>query len=182
MSSITSPILLDSTGKETNEILKNISNSLLAANTLIDDTLISDTRVWSSEKLVRALTISEEVSGVSSVVFDAIESTPLEVITKISKAPISVEIKMISSNNKEASFNYLVPVNGTYNWTSGLVVLEDGTETSLAKHFITSLGGATTLAATNVDSIKVKYRTIAKQSGGTANFDIIDGGSANEEA
>ena len=45
MSSVTSPILLDSTGKETNEILKSISNSLLAANTLIDDTLVSDTRV-----------------------------------------------------------------------------------------------------------------------------------------
>ena len=33
MSKITSPILLDSTGQETNKILQQISDSLLAANT-----------------------------------------------------------------------------------------------------------------------------------------------------
>ena len=56
MSKITSPILLDSTGQETNKILSQISDSLLAANTLIVDTITGPNRVWSSSKIVKTFT------------------------------------------------------------------------------------------------------------------------------
>ena len=83
MSKITSPILLDSTGQETNKILSQISDSLLAANTLIDDDVTATNRVWSSSKIVKALTVEETVEGTNSVAFKAIAATPLDIETTI---------------------------------------------------------------------------------------------------
>jgi hypothetical protein len=61
--------------------------------------------------------------------------------------------------------------------------MEDGTETKLADHYIVAAQGANILEITNVESIEVTYRTISKQSGGgMADFDLIHGGSAREEA
>jgi hypothetical protein len=61
--------------------------------------------------------------------------------------------------------------------------MEDGTETQLATHCLVAAQGTNTLEILNVDSIEVTYRTISKQSGGgTADFDLIHGGSAKEEA
>ena len=84
MSKITSPILLDSTGQETNKILSQISDSLLAANTLIDDASVSNDRVWSSQKIIDALTIDAVENGTNFVSFDSIGATRPQIKVQIS--------------------------------------------------------------------------------------------------
>lgn len=179
MSKITSPILLDSTGQETNKILQQISDSLLAANTLIDDASVSENRVWSSKKIIDALTIEAKTTGTNMVSFDSISATRFGVKVQISNAPIQIQATL----NGEEVVNYLVPLNGTYYLDTGLFIMEDGQETTLADHYMVAAQGQNVLEITNVDSIEVTYRTISKQSGGgVADFDLIHGGSAKEEA
>jgi hypothetical protein len=179
MSKITSPILLDSTGQETNKILQQISNSLLAANTLIDDESVSPERVWSSQKIIDALTIEATETGTNLVSFDSIGASRLDVKVEVKNAPIQIQGTL---NGKEV-LDYLVPLNGTYYLGTGLFIMEDGTVTKLADHYIVAAQGANILEISNVESIEVTYRTISKQSGGgMADFDLIHGGSAREEA
>ena len=179
MSKITSPILLDSTGQETNKILQQISDTLLAANTLIDDAKVSDNRVWSSQKIIDALTVEAKVNGTSMVSFDSISATRFGVKTQISNAPIQIHATL----NGEEVVDYLVPLNGTYYLDTGLFIMEDGRETTLQDHYMVAAQGLNILEITNVDSVEVTYRTISKQGGGgMADFDLIHGGSAKEEA
>ena len=179
MSKVTSPILLDSTGQETNKILSQISDSLLAANTLVDDNGTSNNRVWSSQKIIDALTIEAIENGTNMVSFDSIGSTRFGVKVEISNAPIQIQATL----NGEEVVDYLVPINGTYYLDTGLFIMEDGKETTLADHYMVAAQGSNLLEITNVDSIEVTYRTISKQSGGgVADFDLIHGGSAKEEA
>lgn len=182
MSKITSPILLDSTGQDINLTLQGIQEALLAANTLIDDETTTTNRVWSSDKIVKALTVEETVTGTSSVNFEAIAATPLTIKTAVVDAPINVSLIMSSTENKNRQWDYLVPVNGVYNWSTGVLIMPDGTEVQLVAHSIKAFGGTTTLKVDNASSIEVKYRTIIKQSGGSFDYDIISGGSAKEEA
>lgn len=182
MSKITSPILLDSTGQETNKILSQISDSLLAANTLIDDSTTATNRVWSSDKIIKALTVEDTVTGTSSVNFSAIAATPLTIKTAVVNAPINVSLIMNSTNGSNRQWDYLVPVNGIYNWSTGALTMPDGTEVQLVAHSIKAFGDISTLAVENATSIEVKYKTISKQTGGTIEYDIISGGSAKEEA
>jgi hypothetical protein len=84
MSKVTSPILLDSTGQETNKILQQISDTLLAANTLIDDNSVSNDRVWSSQKIIDALTIDAVETGTNFVSFDSIGATRPQIKVQIS--------------------------------------------------------------------------------------------------
>ena len=84
MSKITSPILLDSTGQETNRILSQISDSLKAANTLIDDNSVSSDKVWSSQKIIDALTIDAVENGTNFVSFDSIGATRPQIKVQIS--------------------------------------------------------------------------------------------------
>lgn len=179
MSKVTSPILLDSTGQETNKILSQISDSLLAANTLVDDNGTSNNRVWSSQKIIDALTIEAVENGTNMVSFDSIGATRFGVKVEISNAPIQIQATL----NGETVVDYLVPINGTYYLDTGLFIMEDGKETTLADHYMVAAQGSNLLEITNVDSIEVTYRTISKQSGGgVADFDLIHGGSAKEEA
>ena len=179
MSKITSPILLDSTGQETNRILQQISDTLLAANTLIDDSSVSNNRVWSSQKIIDALTIEAKETGTNIVSFDSISATRFGVKAQISNAPVQIQAIL----NGEEVVNYLVPLNGTYYLDTGLFIMEDGQETNLVDHYMVAAQGLNVLEITNVDSIEVTYRTISKQSGGSvADFDLIHGGSAREEA
>lgn len=182
MSTVTSPILLDSTGQETNKILTGIQDALLAANTLIDDSVTGPNRVWSSSKIVKALTMEEIVEGTNSVSFSAIAATPLDIETTVSTAPASILLEVLSSTGKQSAWTYTVPVVGTYNWNTGILVMEDGTEIQLVSHFIPAYEGITTVNVSGADSIKVAYKTIIKQSGGSVDFEIISGGSAKEEA
>ena len=182
MSKITSPILLDSTGKETNEILSKISDSLLASNTLIDDDTTATNRVWSSSKIVKALTVEETVEGTSSVAFTAIAATPLDIETTVLEAPASILLEISSNTGKHSEWTYVVPVAGIYNWNTGRLTMLDGTEVQLVSHHIPAFDGTTEINAYNVNSIKVKYKTISKQTGGSIDYDIIFGGSAKEEA
>ena len=179
MSKITSPILLDSTGQETNKILSQISDSLLAANTLIDDNDTSNNRVWSSQKVIDALTIEAVENGTNMVSFNSIGATRFGVKIEISKAPVQIQAIL----NGEEVVDYLVPINGIYYLDTGLFITEDGKETTLTDHYMIATQGSNVLEITNVDSIEVTYRTISKQSGGSvADFDLIHGGFAKEEA
>ena len=178
MSKITSPILLDSTGQETNKILQQISDSLLAANTLIDDASVSSNRVWSSQKIIDALTIEAKETGTNMVSFDSISATRFGVKAQISNAPIQIQATL----NGEEVVNYLVPLNGTYYLDTGLFIMEDGTETEFADHYVVAAQGMNTFDITGVESVEVTYKTISKQSGGMIDFDVIHGGSAKEEA
>lgn len=177
MSKITSPILLDSTGQEINETLKGIRDAL-SAQTSIDDTKVSTNRSWSSQKIINALTIEAVKSGSNKVEFDSIGATRFGVRAAISNAPVQIQATL----NGELTVDYLVPLNGTYYLDTGLFILEDGRETYLDDHYMVAAQGSNTLEITNVDSIEVTYRTISKQSGGAADYDLIHGGSAKEEA
>ena len=182
MSKITSPILLDSTGQETNKILSQISDSLLAANTLIDDSSTASNRVWSSSKIVKALTIEETIEGANSVSFNAIAATPLDIETVVTTAPVSLMLEITSTTGKQSTWTYTVPAAGTYNWNTGLLTMLDGTEVQLVSHFIPAYEGTTTVAASGADALKVKYKTISRTTGGSIDYEIISGGSAKEEA
>lgn len=179
MSKITSPILLDSTGQDINETLQDIHTVLLAANTLIDDNQVSENRVWSSQKIIDALTIEAIETGTNIVSFDSIGSTRFGIKAQISNAPIQIQVTL----NGEEVVDYLVPLNGTYYLDTGLFIMEDGRETTLADHYMVATQGSNTLEISGVDSIEVTYRTISKQGGDiVADFDLIHGGSAQEEA
>lgn len=182
MSKITSPILLDSTGQETNKILSGIQDALLAANTLIDDETTSTTRVWSSDKIVKALTSEETVTGLSNVNFTAIAATPLTIKTGVTNAPITVSLMMSSTNGQSRQWDYLVPVNGVYNWSNGVLIMPDNTEVQLVAHSIKAFGGTSTINVDGASSIEVLYKTISKSTGGSIDYKIISGGSAKEEA
>ena len=183
MSKITSPILLDSTGQETNRILSQISDSLKAANTLIDDNSVSSDKVWSSQKIIDALTIDAVETGTNFVSFDSIGATRPQIKVQISQAPIEIKATLADKDNNTQVIEYLVPINGTYYLNNGHFIMEDGTETQLTTHCLVAAQGTNTLEILNVDSIEVTYRTISKQSGGgMADFDLIHGGSAKEEA
>lgn len=182
MSKITSPILLDSTGQETNKILSGIESALKAANTLVDDSIVSDDRVWSSKKVVEAFTVEQVATGINRVSFDSIGATPLQIKTTITEAPIQAELVLSDEQGNTQEVQYTIPLKGTYYWTTGRFIMEDGTETQLANHCLVATQGTNTLSITNVNSIEVTYKTISKQGGGSVNFDVINGGSAREEA
>ena len=182
MSKLTSPILLDSTGQDINNTLKDIHEVLKAANTLIDDTITSDDRVWSSKKIIEAFTIEETATGTNSVSFDSIGAAPLEIKTQISQAPIQAELVLSDEEGNTQEIQYMVPLNGTYYWITGRFVMEDGTVTQLANHTLVAAQGTNILSISNVDSIEVTYKTISKQGGAAPDWKIISGGSAKEEA
>ena len=182
MSKITSPILLDSTGQDINNTLKDIHNALQAANTLIDDTSVSEDAVWSSQKIIDALTIEAVETGTNFVSFDSIGATRPQIKVQISQAPIEIKATLADENNNTQVIEYVVPINGVYYLNSGRFIMEDGTETQLATHCLVAEQGTNTLEIINVDSIEVTYRTISRQGGGSIDFDIINGGSAKEEA
>ena len=184
MSKVTSPILLDSTGQEANKILQEISCSLKAANTLIDDNVVCENRVWSSKKIVDALTVETVETGTTLVSFDSIGATRPQIKVQISQAPIEIKATLTDRDSNTQIIEYVVPINGTYYLNNGRFIMEDGTETQLATHCLVAAQGTNTLEILNVDSIEVTYRTISKQTGGggMADFEIIHGGSAKEEA
>lgn len=178
MSSITSPVLLNSTGVEANNILKGIESALKAQGTLIDDATTSSSTTWSSEKIVAALTTTKNVSGENQVTFKAIAATPLVVKTTITQAPVTVVLQMSSSNGNSRSWSYLVPANGIYDWSSGTLVMEDGQQTQLVSRFMPAYDGETTLTASNVAALDVSYRAIIT-GGEQTQWDVISGGNAH---
>ena len=182
MSKVTSPILLDSTGRDINDTLTGIHNVLKAANTIIDDSAMADDRVWSSKKIIEALATEAIVEGTSVVTFDAIAATPLTMEAVISNAPTTIAVTLEDSRGNTDGFEYLVPANGTYYLDTGLIILENGQTTKIEPHYLPAYQGHNTFTITNVDSIKVTYKTIKTGGGGTADFDLIHGGSAREEA
>lgn len=177
MSKITSPILLDSTGQETNLILKQISNSLLAANTLVDDTLTSEDRVWSSKKIVEALTTKTTFSG-SSIVCEPIAATPITIKGNVEAGNIT----LTQTNGTDTiERTVYIPVPGYFNWSTGSLKLEDGNEVLLAAHDIKALNGVNTFEI-NVGTMELTCNVAGSASGGNApTWDVIHGGTSTEE-
>ncbi len=180
MSKITSPILLDSTGQDINATLDSIKCALLERNTLIDDTVTSSTRVWSSKKIVEALTTTKSTTG-STISVTPIAATPI-VITTTVQGQTTLSITH-TNGTKTLEYSIVVPAAGTLNWATGELELTDGTVASLVGHSIMALNGTNTFSI-NEGTMELKYRTIAAGEGGGScdcSWDVISGGSAAEE-
>ena len=181
MSKITSPILLDSTGQDINATLESIKCALMERNTLIDDTITSDTRVWSSKKIVEALTTTKSATG-STINIAPIAATPIVIITKVQEQ--TTLIITHTNGTKTLEYSIVVPAAGTLNWVTGELELVNGTVASLVGHSIMALKGTNTFSI-NKGTMELKYRTIAiGESGGNScdcSWDVISGGSAAEE-
>lgn len=67
MSTVTRPILLDETGRAINITLGEIRDALLRGKAAIDDEVVNKTSVWSSAKLVAALTVEKSASAMKEL-------------------------------------------------------------------------------------------------------------------
>ena len=177
MSTITAPILLDSTGQDINKTLQGIQEAILAQNTLIDDNTTAANRVWSSKKITDALTVTETASG-STVVCSPIAATPIVVECDVLE-PTTLTLKQ-STAAKTIERSVVIPVAGHFNWSTGNLELADGTVVSLVGNSIMALNGTNTFTI-NVGSMTVTYRTIGTSSSSDPSWDVISGGSAAEE-
>lgn len=175
MSKITAPILLDSTGQAINDTLIEIKEALLARNTVIDDTSTSETRVWSSKKIVDTFTKKEQTSVGSSVVCLPVAATPL-----IVEGDVEIGELQLTISNEETSqtFNTYIPAAGHYNWATGLLTLPNGQTAIIAAHPIMALENTNTISI-NQGTIQVTYRALA--GGTSSDWSIIHGGDATEE-
>lgn len=176
MTTISSPILLDSTGQDINITLQGIQETLKAANTLIDDNTTAANRVWSSNKIVSALTVSEQNVG-ATVICDPIAATPIEVSGKFAAGPLTLTQ---TNGSKTIRYEVYLPANGTYNFSSGELQLENGETAYLAANSIMALPGTNTFSISK-DTITVEARVLGGGEGGsTPSWDIIYGGNAKE--
>jgi spore germination protein YaaH len=181
MSKITSPILLDSTGKDINETLQGIQYALKCGNTIIDDRNTSDTTTWSSKKIAEVLTVTAVQSG-STVTISPIAATPIIVSGYVEAGNLT----LTQSNDKHSiTRTVYIPVAGHFTWTTGeLIVAENGEVARLAANAIKAFPGTNTLTI-SAGTMDVKYRTIGTGSGSDdpcdCSWDIISGGSAAEE-
>lgn len=178
MSTLTSPILLDSTGKDINGTLQGIQDALRAANTLVDDNSVAANRTWSSEKITKALTIEEIGSG-ATVICKPVAATPVVV-----EGNVQIGNLILTQTNGTDTIEYQVyiPAAGHFNWASGLLKLEDGNRVYLATQPINALEGTNTFTI-NSGTITVAYRVVggAGSSSEAPAWDVIYGGSAIEE-
>lgn len=182
MSKITSPILLDTTGQNINETLQGIQYALQCKNTVIDDTITSDTTTWSSKKIAEALTTTAIEHG-ATVTFTPIAATPIIVAGNVEAGTLTL-VQTNSTQTIERSV--YIPVAGHFTWTTGeLIVAENGEVARLAANSIKALPGTNTLTI-SAGTMDVKYRTIGTSGGSDdgscdCSWDIISGGSAAEE-
>lgn len=178
MSSIISPILLDSTGQDINKTLSEIRDALgcCCQHLPIDDTITSPDFVWSSKKMVEAFTSKETITGMS-VSFDPIAATPIEVITTVKE---QTTLQLIHTNN-EQSFTYevVIPAAGTLNWATGELILENGAIAELQEQPIMALEGTNALTISG-GTMEVKYH-IARGAAEPIVWDVICGGTSAEE-
>lgn len=175
MTTISSPILLDQTGQSINETLQGISETLRAANTLIDDEGTSATRVWSSQKTVAALTATESNTG-STIICNPIAATPVVVYGTFEAGPLTLTQ---TNGSKTRTYSTYLPANGTYNFGTGELQLENGEITYLAATNILALPGANTFSISE-GTITVEVRVLGSGSSAAPSYDIIYGGNAKE--
>lgn len=178
MSTITKPILLDSTGQDINATLQGILKVLQAQSPVIDDNITSDTTVWSSQKITNALTSLVSVEG-QEVSIEPIAATPIEIISVVEE-PASLILKH-AGNGKTIHYEIAIPQAGSFNWSTGILTLEDGSISNLEGFSIMAFPGTNTLSINN-GTMTLNYHTLA--AGGSTcdcSWDIISGGSAAEE-
>ena len=177
MSTVTAPILLNSTGQDINKTLQGIQEALLAQNTLIDDNTTGANRVWSSKKITDALTATKTDSG-NPVICSPIAATPVIIECDVLE-PTTLTLTQ-STSTKTIERSVVIPVAGHFNWATGNLELSDGTIVSLVGNSIMALSGTNTFTI-NVGSMTVTYRTIGTGSSSDPSWDVISGGSAAEE-
>lgn len=180
MSTITSPILLDSTGQDINATLQGIQYALQCRNTLINDEITSNTTVWSSKKITEALTTTSTKEG-STVVFEPIAATPIDIVTIVDKQTTLTITH--SGNGKTIIYETVVPAAGEFHWSSGDLILLDGSVADLEGFSMMAFPGTNTLSINDGNTMKVCYRTIAVGSNESCDcsWDVISGGTAAEE-
>lgn len=174
MSTITSPILLDTTGQSINSTLRGISQLMAKADkAFIDNNTTSDDRVWSSAQMIDAFTTAVSVEG-ASVSFKPVGSTPIMVVT-----PVAGETTLVlsheSTSGEATQYTTVIPCAGTYNWSTGEFVLPSGAVAQLNYHNIMSFKGTNTLSISE-GTLTAIYRTVLIGDGSK----IIYGGSAQE--
>ena len=177
MSKITSPILLDSTGQDIHGTLRGIQEALLAQNAFIDDSTTAANRVWSSKKIMEALTKKETSTG-SSIIFTPIAATPIMVQMDVEEA--NTLVLTHTNGTVTNTYEIYLPVPGHFNWCTGVLTLENGKSVTLVGNKIEALEGINTLSI-NVGSITAIYRIIGASGGSAESWDVIHGGNATEE-
>ena len=118
MSTITRPILLDETGRAINETLGQIRDALLRGKAAIDDETVSKTSVWSSAKLVAALTVEDSASATQELTIAAVESTPIDLAVELPSAGTYTLRQQAGA--RTITYDFTVPAPGTLIFSSGL--------------------------------------------------------------
>lgn len=174
MSKITSPILLDTTGKSINSTLRDISQLMAKADkAFIDDNVTCEDRIWSSSKMIDSFTTPASVEG-ASVSFIPVAGTPIMVETPVA-GETTLTLTHESSSGEATQYITVIPCAGTYNWSTGEFVLPSGAVAQLNYHNIMSFKGTNTMSVSE-GTLTAVYRTVLIGDGSP----IIYGGSAQE--
>lgn len=174
MSKITSPILLDTTGKDINSTLRGISNLMSKADrAFIDDGMASLERVWSSAQIIDSFTVSNQMMG-SEVNFNPVSGSEIVVVTPVENQTTLV-LTHTSTSGEASQFVTVIPCKGEYNWSTGEFTLPNGAVAHLNRHSVMAFKGTNTLSI-NEGTLTAIYRTVAFGDGSG----IIYGGTAQE--
>lgn len=178
MSTITRPILLDETGRAINETLGQIRDALLRGKAAIDDEAVSKTSVWSSAKLVAALTVEKSASAQRELAIDAVESTPVELAVELPSA--GTYTLRQQAGTRTITYDFTVPAPGTLIFSSGLFSpTAGGEEVQLPAYAIAALPGDVNVFSINDAAayLSASFRTLASNAG----WDVISGGNSQED-
>ena len=179
MSKITSPILLDATGKDINSTLRGISQQMSKVDkAFIDDSMGAFDRVWSSAKIIETFTVPQTAAG-STVEIKPVEGTPIIVETPV-KEQTTLVLTIEGDCGEATQFTTVIPCAGTYNWNTGAFVLPNGEIAQLNRHNIVAFCGTNSLSV-NEGTLTAIYRvTLMGGSSEVVTPSIIYGGSAEE--
>ena len=178
MSTITRPILLDETGRAINETLGQIRDALLRGKAAIDDEVVSKTSVWSSAKIVAALTVEDSASAAKELTIEAVESTPIDLAVELPSAGTYTLRQQAGA--RTITYDFTVPAPGTLIFSSGLFSpTAGGEEQQLPAYAIAALPGGENVFSINDAAayLTASFRTLASNAG----WDVISGGNSQED-
>ena len=178
MSTITRPILLDETGRAINETLGQIRDALLRGKAAIDDEVVSKTSVWSSAKIVAALTVEKSASATKELTIAAVESTPIDLAVELPSAGTYTLRQQAGA--RTITYDFTIPAPGTLIFSSGLFTPTEGSEEQqLPAYAIATLPGGENVFSINDAAARLTatYRTLASNAG----WDVISAGDSKED-
>lgn len=178
MSTVTRPILLDETGRAINITLGEIRDALLRGKAAIDDEVVNKTSVWSSAKLVAALTVEKSASAMKELTIQAVESTPIDLTVELPGAGTYTLRQQAGA--RTITYDFTIPAPGTLIFSSGLFTpTAAGEEVQLPAYAIAALPGEENVFSVNDAAayLSASFRTLASNAG----WDVISGGSSKED-